>query len=415
MALDLELLMTGDELTRGAVTDTNSGWLAQRALAFGAQIRRVTAVGDVAEDICAALREASGRAEVVVVSGGLGPTSDDLTAACAATVAGVPLVQDEGTLDRIRVRWARRAKPMPPAVEKQALVPAGAEVLANDEGTAPGFRIRIGRAECFFFAGVPRELKHLAARHLFPFLRARASTVLVTKTLRCVGVPESELDAALLPLVQGTGVVFGLRAAFPETWATFTLEAADVAGAEAVLAPLVGKAVALLQPQVYTTEDIPLAQVVGQLCVRAGWSVAVAESCTGGLLGAELTAIDGSSRYFVGGSITYANSEKVRALGVPVALIEEHGAVSEAVVRAMAEGARDRLRTTAALAITGIAGPSGGSAEKPVGTVWISLAGPHGTVAELKRFTRTDRESVRSASVAAALDLLRRALLDCLG
>jgi nicotinamide-nucleotide amidase len=412
LAFDVELLMTGDELTRGAVTDTNSGWLAQRALACGARIRRVTAVGDIAEDICAALKEAAERSPVVVVSGGLGPTSDDLTAACAAKVGNVPLVRDEDTLERIRGRWARRGKPMPPAVEKQALVPQGAEVLANDEGTAPGFRQRIGRADCFFFAGVPRELKHLADRHLFPWLQARTSSVLVTRTLRCVGIPESEVDAALLPLVQGTQVVFGLRATFPETWATFTLEAPTSAAAEVILAPLVQAAVERLHPHVYTTEDLPLAQVVGQLCVRAGWTIAVAESCTGGLLGGELTAIDGSSRYFVGGGITYANEEKTRALGVPPELIREHGAVSEPVVRAMAEGARDRLHTHAALAITGVAGPGGGTPEKPVGTVWIALAEPRGTIAELKRFTRTDRESVRSAAVSAALDLLRCVLLE---
>jgi len=412
MARDVELLVTGDEIVRGSVTDTNSGWLAQRLAMRGARVRRVTAVGDVADDIRAALREASQRAELVVCSGGLGPTSDDLTAACAAEVAGVELVRDEGTLRRIEERWARRGKPMPPAVERQAWVPRGAEVLANDEGTAPGFRLSIGRADCFFFAGVPRELEHLVDAHLMPWLAARSTRAIVTRTLRCVGIPESELDAALLKLAEQASVTLGLRAAYPETWASLTYESSDVATARTHLAPVVESAARLIAPRCYTTEDESLAQVVGRLCERARWTLAVAESCTGGLLGGAITAVSGSSKYFLGGALTYANEEKTRAVGVPVDLLARHGAVSEPVARAMAEGVRDRVGASAGLSITGVAGPGGGTVEKPVGTVWIALASPRGTVAELQRFTRTDRESIREASVSAALDLLRRTLLE---
>lgn len=411
MSFTVELLMTGDELTRGALVDTNSKWLAEQLATYGAKVRRITTVGDVAEDIQAALREASQRADVVVSSGGLGPTSDDLTAECVAAVAGVPLVMDAETLSRIAARWARRNKPMPPAVERQALVPQGSTVLANDEGTAPGFHLRLGRADCFFFAGVPVEQRHLSERHLFPWLAARTDRVFLTRSLRCIAMPESEVDAALLEFTQQAGLRFGLRAAYPETWASLTYEAKDLATAAAYLDPLVEAAAKRLAPRCYSTNGDTLSKVVGGMCERAGWTLSVAESCTGGLLGAEITAIPGSSRYFRGGVLSYANEEKTRAVGVPADLIAEHGAVSEPVVRAMAIGARERVGTTAALAITGVAGPDGGTAEKPVGTVWIALASPKGVVAELHKLTRRDRESVRKASVGAALDLLRRTLL----
>jgi nicotinamide-nucleotide amidase len=411
VGLNVEFVVTGDEITRGDITDTNSAWLAQRLPEYNARLRRVTAVGDIADDIRAALREATGRADVVVTSGGLGPTSDDLTAECVADVAGVPLVQDEATLARIQSIWSRRNRPIPPGVERQAMVPQGCEVLTNGEGTAPGFRTRFGQAECFSFAGVPRELKHLAERYLFPWLAARADGAIVTRTLRCAGIPESELDNALIALARERGVRLGLRAAWPETWATLTLEAKDAATARARLEPIVAEAVARVSPRCYSAEGEPLAQIAGALCERAGWTLAVAESCTGGLLGGEITAIPGGSRYFLGGAITYSNEEKTRALGVPQALIAEHGAVSEAVARAMAEGCVQQLRAKAALAVTGVAGPDGGTPEKPVGTVWIALASPLGTQAELQRIPRRDRDSVRRASVTAALDLLRRTLL----
>jgi nicotinamide-nucleotide amidase len=412
VTLHVELLITGDEVMRGAIVDTHSAWLAQRLPASGATLRRVTTVGDVAEDIRGALREASARADVVVSTGGMGPTSDDLTMECVGEVTGLPLVLHEETLARIKERWARRGRPMPTAVERQALVPRGSEVLTNDEGTAPGVTLRIGRAQCFFFAAVPIEMRHLAERHLFPWLGARADSVAVTRTLRCAGIPESELDAALLPLAKEAGLRLGLRATWPETWASLTCSAPDAPAARARLAPVVDAAVAKLFPKVYSVNDESLSQVVGGLLLKAGWTVSVAESCTGGSLGGELTGVAGSSRYFPGGAITYSNEEKTRALGVPSSLIEAHGAVSEPVARAMAEGAVAAIRSTAALAITGVAGPDGGTTEKPVGTVWVALASPRGTIAELHRFPRRDRDSVRRASVTAALDLLRRTLLE---
>jgi len=323
---------------------------------------------------------------------------------------GADLVQHTPTLERIRAAWAKRAKPMPPAVERQALVPVGAEVLENGEGSAPGLRMHIGRAECFFFAGVPVEFKHLVERHLLPCIAAASGRAVVTRTLRCVRAPESELDAALGDLVRGTGVRFGLRAVYPETWASFTAEAEDVAGARAVLDPIVSTAVSRIAPRCFSTEDESLAVVIARLLRKAGWTLAVGESCTGGMLGEEITSVPGSSSFFRGGVIAYANEEKVRGLGVSTELISHDGAVSEAVVRAMAEGAVQKSGATAGLSIVGIAGPDNGTTEKPVGSVWIALASPRGTLSEFHRFIRRDRESIRRGAVSAALDLLRRTL-----
>ncbi len=410
--MDAELLVTGDEITRGSVVDTNSSWLLQRLWPLGAKVRRVTAVGDVADDLAAAIRDASERTQLLIISGGLGPTSDDLTAEIAARVADVPLEVHEPTLERIAARWARRQKPMPPMVARQASVPLGASILTNDEGTAPGFHLRIGKAECFFFAGVPREFKHLVETHLLPWLGARSDHAVVTQTLRYVNVPESELDAALLPVAEKHGLRLGLRAAYPETWVSFTSEGSTADEAQSRLAPAIDEALRLTGTHCYSSTAETLAFVIGRLLKAANWTVSVAESCTGGLLGAEITSIGGSSAYFMGGAQTYANEEKTRALGVPADVIAKHGAVSEQVARAMAEGARTRLNTTCALSITGVAGPGGGTPEKPVGMVWIGLATPTGTVAEVQRFTRSDRESIRQASVASALELLRRTLVE---
>lgn len=406
----LELLVTGDELLSGAIADTNSAWLLNELVGLGVRALRITTVGDDVPEIAAAIRETASRADVVVVSGGLGPTADDLTAAVAADVAGVPLVTDEPTLKRILARWKARGRPAPPQVTKQAQVPQGAQVLENGEGTAPGFRLRIGRADCWFFAGVPREFRHLCATHLFPVLSTRADRVIRRVTLRCVGLAESEVDRLLAPLPDRFGVRLGLRAVFPETHATLSIESTDPGSAEAKLDAARREALQRLGTHCYGSGGDPLAAVVGRLCAETGATLAVAESCTGGLLGAALTDVAGSSAWFLGGAVVYANEEKTRALGVPAALLATHGAVSEPVVRAMAEGIRTRTGATHALAITGIAGPGGGSADKPVGTVWIGLAAPDGTRADLHRFAPHSRERVREAAVSTAVDRLRRHL-----
>lgn len=409
--MDAELLVTGDELVLGSLVDTNSSWLLRRLSQAGAHVRRVVMVGDDAATLVQAMKEASERADVVVVSGGLGPTSDDLTAACAARFAAVALVTHEPTLEGLRARWAKRARPMPDGAAKQALVPDGAAVLENAIGSAPGFRMRVARANFFFFAGVPREFRHLSERHLLPWVESTTQASTATRTLRCIGLTESELDRALDEWAKEVGVRLGLRAVFPESWASLTLEASTRAQAQARLESLVDEARARLGLFCYSSDDRSLAEVVGRFLGDRGETVAVAESCTGGLLGAALTGSPGSSKHFLGGAITYSNDEKTRALGVPKALLDAVGAVSEEVACAMASGVRERTGATFGLSTTGIAGPGGGSANKPVGTVWMGVAGPDGVSAHLLQSPRDDRESIRTQTVAAVLDLLRRRLL----
>lgn len=408
--MDVELLVTGDELTRGAVVDTNSAWLCQRLALLGARVRRILLVGDDPELISTTMREASSRAALVVVSGGLGPTSDDLTAECAARLTGGPLELHQPTMARLRAKWAARGQPMPHGLEKQALVPQQAEVLDNDEGSAPGFRLRSGRAWLFFFAGVPVEFRHLCERHLLPFVASQARTSRVTTTLRCVGLPEAKADELLSPLAARSGATLGLRAVFPETWASLTVEMPSEDEARRKLVPLGEEARRLLGSACYSTDGSSLAQVVGHRLLARGETLATAESCTGGLVGGACTEVAGSSGWYVGGVVAYANEVKESALGVPSSLLAAHGAVSAEVACAMATGARERLGSTWAVSVTGIAGPGGGSIEKPVGTVWFALAGPSGVTPTLLRASRPDRASIRSQSVSFALDLLRRAL-----
>lgn len=410
--MDVELLVTGDELVRGALVDTNSAWLCERLALQGARVRRILLVGDDRDLISSTLREASSRADLVVVSGGLGPTSDDLTAECAARLSGGPLVLHQPTMDRLKAKWVARGQPMPHGLEKQALVPQQAEVLDNDEGSAPGFRLRSGRAWLYFFAGVPVEFRHLCERHLFPFVASQARTSRVTATLRCVGLPEAKADALLSSLAARAGASLGLRAVFPETWASLTVEAPSEDAARQRLAPLAEEARSLLGAACYSIDGSSLAQVVGRLLLARGETLATAESCTGGLVGGACTEVAGSSGWFVGGVVAYANEVKESALGVPSQLLAAHGAVSAEVACAMAAGARKRLGSTWAVSVTGVAGPGGGSVEKPVGTVWFAVAGPSGVTPTLLRASRPDRASIRSQSVAFALDLLRRSLLE---
>lgn len=410
--MDVELLVTGDELVRGSIVDTNSPWLLERLAAAGARVGRIVTVGDDRAHLLRALREATARADVLVVSGGLGPTSDDLTAECAAELVDSMLVLHQPTIERLKARWSLRGRPIPAGAEKQALVPEAAEVLPNDVGTAPGFRLKVGRTWVYFFAGVPSEFKHLSQRHLLPFVSGASSSVAVTRTLRCVSMTESELDAALGPLAARAGVKLGLRAVFPESWASLTVRAETAVKAQAALDPMVEEAQGLVGSACFSTRDETLEEVVGALLLERGETISVAESCTGGLLGGALTAVAGSSAYFAGGVVAYSYAEKIRALGVSASLLESQGAVSEEVACAMATGVRESMQTTWGVSVTGIAGPGGATPDKPVGTVWMGVAGPAGVTAHLLKSTRPHRDSVREHSVAVALDLLRRRLIE---
>ena len=409
----VEFLVTGDEVMRGLIADTNTQITASKLYPLGLALRRTTVVGDRDQDIRQALLEIGARADFCIVSGGLGPTSDDLTAACAAQAAGVPMRTHEPWLEHLRQRWARtRPNEIMPANNlRQAEVPQSAEVLGNPDGSAPAFALRIDRCLFFFLPGVPREYHRIVDEMVLPRLvQSTGNAVLRSRILQCFGVTESKLDDLVAPIREAHPEVrFGFRTKFPENHLSLSALAQDVGTAEGNLARVERECREVLGPLVYGQDGVTFAQAVGEELARRGETVCCAESCTGGLLTQLLTEVSGSSKWTLGAFVTYSNAMKESALGVPGEALLQHGAVSEPVVRAMAEAARQRSGATWSAAITGVAGPEGGTSEKPVGTVWLALSGPSGTTARRVHY-RGDRGQVRLQSAYGALQLLREAL-----
>lgn len=409
----IEVLCTGDELLTGVIADTNSPFFMARLLRLGERVLRTTVVGDERAAISGALRELAGRADVVLVSGGLGPTADDLTAAAAADAAGVALVEDEGTLERIPARLAQRGLPLSPNNARQALVPQGAEVVPNPVGSAPMFALRIGRAQCFFLPGVPREYQALVEREVLPRIRALrppAAAAHAFRILRTVGLPESQLDARVAPLRPAhPDVVFGFRTVLPENHLELLASGPTQQDADAALAAAEQDAVSALGEYFFGRDEETLALAVVHALQTRGESVSFAESCTGGLLAGALTSVSGASEVFPGGAVTYDARVKTDLAGVEPGLIAAKGVVSAEVAEAMARGVRARLGTTWAVSVTGYAGPGGGDAREPVGAVYIGVDGPDGTT-HVRHLFQGGRERVRQFAVGMALDALRRRL-----
>ncbi|MCY7380548.1 MAG: competence/damage-inducible protein A [Gemmatimonadaceae bacterium] len=412
----IEVVTIGDELLLGYTIDTNAAHLARELAGLGVEIVRRTTCGDSGDSIAAAVGDALDRADGVITTGGLGPTSDDLTKPSIAALFGREMVLDATHLAWMRERWATRwpDKPMPASNAQQAMLPVGARKLTNNHGSAPGIFLEDARGRWVaMLPGVPREMRGMLADTLLPIVRERLGTVtrvVRSRTLRTTGVAESlvadrvgtqldgvgEVGLAYLPNADGVDLRLTVRGLSPEV-------------ADARLAEAASRLRSVMGDAIYGEQQADLAEVVLEACRARGLVIGVGESCTGGLLGARLTAVPGSSDVVRGGVIAYDDDVKRTLLGVPAALLAEHGAVSEPVVRAMASGVRARLRVGAALAITGIAGPGGGSEAKPVGTVWIALD-LNGAVESRQLRLWGDREEVRRRSAQAALELLRRAL-----
>ena len=409
----VEFIVTGDEVMRGLIADTNTALTASRLHPLGLALRRTTVVGDRGDDIRRALLETSVRADFCIVSGGLGPTSDDLTAACAAQAAGVPMKRHEPWIDHLHQRWAkiRPNEALPQNNLRQADLPESAEVLGNPDGSAPAFALRIERCLFFFLPGVPRDYHRIVQELVIPrLLQATGNNVLRSRILHCFGVTESRLDEMVAGIREAHPEVrFGFRTKFPENHLTLVALAPEAAAAETNLARVEMLCREALGDFVYGQDGVTFGQAVGEQLAARGETICCAESCTGGLLTQLLTEVAGSSRWTLGAFVTYSYELKESALGVPHELLQQHGAVSEPVARAMAEGARSRSGATWSLAITGIAGPDGGTPDKPVGTVWLALCGPSGTSALAKKF-RGDRGQVRMQSAFSALQLLREAM-----
>jgi len=410
-----EILSQGDEVVTGQTVDTNAAWLAERLTDLGFTVIRHTTVGDVLTDIRDIIRDAAARADLVIGTGGLGPTEDDLTARAVAEAFDRPLVLDEQALAHIEALYTRFGRRMPAVNRKQAWLPTGCQRLDNDWGTAPGFAVEEQGALLAFVAGVPREMRNLYEQRILPLLRARfdlAPGRLVT--LRTTGVGESDLQERI-GAFEEPEVVLGFRSILPENHVKLRFDAgtpkARVHAIVDDLAERIGSALFAIEG--LDTPGGSLAQVVARALADRGETLAVAESCTGGRVAAACTAIPGASTWFVEGLVTYANEAKVRLLGVRPETLAEHGAVSPEVCAQMARGVREHAGTTYGLGITGIAGPSGGSEQKPVGTVHVGLATPS-TVHHRKLRLPGDRERIQTLSTAAALDLLRRSLQNLL-
>ncbi|MFY2556639.1 CinA family nicotinamide mononucleotide deamidase-related protein [Corallococcus terminator] len=414
----VELLCTGDELVTGLITDTNSTWLEARLFDLGIKVERVVLVGDVRPDITQALLEASSRADVVVVSGGLGPTADDFTLECAAAAAGVPLEEDARVLDWLRERYAARGVPINPSALRMARIPRGSEPVRNPAGSAPLVVLTLGRCRLFFLPGVPREFRALLEGEVLPRiqaeLEARPGRVFRSfRLLRTVELPESELDLAVAPLAAShPRVVFGFRTHAPENHLKLMAEAPSQSEADAALASAEVECRRVLGARVFGADAEEYAPVLLDMLGRAGATLATAESCTGGLIAQRLTAVAGASTVFVGGAVVYSEKMKSAWVGVPPEVLERHSAVSSQTAIAMAEGVRAACGTTYGLSVTGYAGPGGGTAEDPVGTVYCALAGPDlATRCERMSFSG-DRERVRLFAASHTLEMLRQHLLS---
>jgi len=411
--MKLEVVTIGTELVLGLTLDTNAADLGRALAAAGAEIARHVSVPDRPADIRAAVAEALDRSGFVIVTGGLGPTRDDMTKVEVAALFGKPLRLDEAVLKSLEARFRRLGRPMPAVNRTQAEVPEGAIVLPNPRGTAPGLWLEDSRGRvAVLLPGVPSEMRGLLVDEVLPRVAQRVGSrrVVLSRTLRTTGVPESALaerigavedDIAPLTLAyipSLAGVDLRLTA-----WSLPPPEA------ERRLAETGAGLRARLDDHCYGENEADLAAVV--LDLLRGKRLAVGESCTGGLIAGRITAVPGASDVFVGGVVAYANGVKTDLLDVPAATLETHGAVSEEAVRAMVEGVQRRFAADAGVAVTGIAGPGGGTPEKPVGTVWLA-ARLGSTTRAVKRVFPGDRGEIRGRAAQAALDLLRRLCLE---
>ena len=409
-----EILCVGTELLLGNILNGNARWLAEQLASLGVPHHRQLVVGDNRERLIRAVREAAGRCRLLITTGGLGPTPDDLTTEAIAAAFDTPLEEHPETWDDIQAKLAQRGRTPSASVRRQALIPHGASLLPNPTGTAPGV---IWSPQPGFtvmtFPGVPSEMQAMWHQTAVPWLRQAGLSegVFASRMLRFWGVAESALAEQVDDLLTLTNPTVAPYAGAGEVKLRLTARADDAAAARALLAPVEAEVRARTGSLCYGADDDSLASVLLAALRRRGETLAVAESCTGGGLGAALAAVPGASDVFLGGVIAYANRVKQTLLGVPAELLERHGAVSDPVACAMADGARRISGSTWALAVTGIAGPGGGSDTKPVGLVHIALSGPDGTDSEAVRFgSSRGRAWIQTLTVGEALDRLRRRL-----
>ena len=404
-----EILTIGTEILLGDLVDTNSAWISGRLANLGVSLFRHTTVGDNRQRITAALLEAASRADLVITTGGLGPTSDDLTNECLGVAAGRKMVEYPEARRHVDEMFRRFGRKPTPSNYKQALFPEGAKLIPNPVGTAMGAMLELDGALVATFPGVPGEMRSMFEETLEPLVRERSEGSIVSRTLWFTGIGESALAEKVQDLLDASDPTVAPLAGQGKVRLRVTTRAATPEEAEKKIEPVAEEILARLGDYYFGEDDETLESAIGKLLTQKGATLALAESCTGGLLAKRLTDQAGSSAYFMEGLVTYSNESKEQLLGVPHETIVEHGAVSEPVAKAMAEGVRKIGGTDYGLSVTGVAGPDGGTEEKPVGLVFVGISDEGGTTAEKLDLSawRRSREAIRERSANRAFDILR--------
>jgi len=407
MTFSVSILATGSELLDGRVVDTNSNFVAKQLSELGLKVRRVLTVDDDLRELVGGLRELTSMSDIVITSGGLGPTSDDLTRDAVSTFAGVGLAEREEALKHVEAFFAKRGRQLDETNRRQAVMPIGSTMIFNERGSAPGFITTdsAGKVVCSL-SGVPREFQQMFLHSVLPLITARCGGVPVVHRamFRLLGVPESSLAKTIEGLNFPQDVVVSYRAGFPEVHIVLKTTGSDLKRHADTLR-------AALTPHIYSEEfDLGFLETLQRILEEKGLTIATAESCTGGMVAEFLTRTAGSSRVFRGSIVAYHNDIKESALGVPHEVLTQHGAVSQETVRAMAAGVRERLTSDIGVSISGVAGPDGGSEAKPVGTFFVGVSSPRGSH-EVRCLYANERQTVRTYAAYVALDVVRRHVL----
>ncbi|MCY4378364.1 MAG: competence/damage-inducible protein A [Candidatus Dadabacteria bacterium] len=412
----VEVITTGNEIMSGLTRDINFSWVAAELSSSGIEVKHHCAVADDLEDLLASFATASKRARFVVVTGGLGPTGDDLSALAASKFLGTPLVFNPAVYEDIARKLRKRGREPNIHHEKQAMFPEETTVIENPVGTASGFSFVSGNSKFYFLPGVPREFKRMFREHVFPDISSAVEkgNVLRVRVLRTFGLGESEV-AEKLGGFSPEGVDVGYRIRLPEIHLRLTASGHDGEVLDSLLRDACAQAKERLGDFLFSQKDEPLEEATASLLLEKDLTLSAAESCTGGLCSSRFTDIAGSSAYFLGGTVVYSNDSKEKLLGVTADTLARFGAVSEEVVFEMARGVRELFGTDIGISISGIAGPGGGTAEKPVGTVWFGFSHvSSGTFCEKRNFTGT-RDEIKNFAASTAIDMVRKFCLDYVG
>jgi nicotinamide-nucleotide amidase len=417
--MKIKILSTGDEIVSGGVVDTNASWLADSLLGLGLTVDCFVAVGDDFGTLRRTIADLAAETDILIVTGGLGPTNDDITAEAAAGAVNTKTILNPEALGLVTDYFNRKGWPMNPSNKKQAVLPRDCRVIENEVGTAPGFYLRISGCHGFFMPGVPKEMKAMTLNWVLPWIQryaaknlGRTLTDITPRTITVFGLPESEVGARLKDLAtQFPGVRPGFRADFPLIQVKLYPDSEKRGGGENILDQAEQFVVTTLGRWVISREGLTMEQEVGRLLVQKKATIALAESCTGGLMASMLTDVPGSSDYFIFSGVTYSNEAKIRVLGVRQSTLESHGAVSEETAGEMAQGVRRLTQATYGISTSGVAGPGGGSPEKPVGTVCIGIAGPGFCTTKRYGFAFNDRTMNKQIFAVTALGALRKRML----